>query len=103
MVNWSKTSAGTANSPHAIGWAWWTTKKVISSNYVTGPYTNPASQPYKCTAPAAWDALNTVAKWNAATAAAAKDGLMAMADALKTPSAVCQRQDAIITALGGTP
>jgi len=101
FVNYTKTTNGTPYSPHATGWCWWTTKKIVGQNHdAWDTWAQPNTQPWQCTAPASYDAINTASSWNAATAATAKTGLMAMADALQTSK--CTFLSAIVTALGGT-
>jgi endoglucanase len=102
FMTFTKTTPGTAYSPHATGWAWWTTKKIVGANHdAWDTWAQPDTQPWQCTAPASYDAINTAASWNGASAATAKTGLMAMADALQTSK--CTFLTNIVTALGGTP
>jgi endoglucanase len=102
FVTFTKTTPGTAYSPHATGWAWWTTKKIVGQNHdAWDQWAQPDTQPWQCTAPASYDAINTAGSWGAASAATAKTGLMAMADALQTSK--CTFLSNIVTGLGGTP
>jgi endoglucanase len=84
MASFSKT----AYKGHAIGWSWWTTKKLGGNN-----------QPWTCPFPPEYTALRS--NWGGTSPDAAFAALMKWAQALQTTT--CTLQTDYVTALGGTP